>query len=228
MKFCIVHYNTPELTACLCSSIKKQHDNPEIIIFDNSDKRPFKEMAELFGCTYFDNTKGQLINFNAEIVKHKRRMSYDQKRSGCNFGSVKHSMSIQYLIDNLDESFILLDSDILLKKPIDFIDENFACVSDIIIVNKRTRFSRISPMLAYINVPLIKKHKIRFFDANRMHSLDVRHFDYDTGASFLEDIKKIKSFKHLNTSSYFVHYGHGSWQNNFYKGWLVKHLRLWQ
>ena len=38
IKFCIVHYNTPDLTSALISSIRKQVKNAKIYIFDNSDK----------------------------------------------------------------------------------------------------------------------------------------------------------------------------------------------
>ena len=246
MKFCIVHYNTPELTACLCSSIKKQHDNPEIIIFDNSDKRPFKEMAELFGCTYFDNTKGQLINFNAELEKFPERNTKEQKDSGCNFGSVKHALSIDWLCTHLQtDNFILCDSDILLIKPVDFMNDDCICCADVIHITKNVE--RISPMLAFINAKKMRENGISFFDGHRMHGLvnrkSIYHL-YDTGASFLEDIKRIKLFKQINTRSYFVHYGNGSWRHegkspmtdgarkNVYENipfqlWLLKHKEKW-
>ena len=62
MKFVIVHFNTPELTGCLCGSIRKFHPEAEIVIFDNSDKRPFKNIETLCD-VYYDNTQEQLLDF---------------------------------------------------------------------------------------------------------------------------------------------------------------------
>ena len=58
----IIHYNTPHLTECLVRSINMFMDNAIIYIFDNSDKYPFT--AEFDNVTVFDNTKGQIINFD--------------------------------------------------------------------------------------------------------------------------------------------------------------------
>lgn len=54
--FVIVHYNTPELTTCLCKSISKTHDSYNIVLFDNSDRFKF-ENVDMFDITYIDNTK---------------------------------------------------------------------------------------------------------------------------------------------------------------------------
>ena len=60
MNFVIVHFNTPEVTTCLIRSIFKFHTDAKIIVFDNSEKRPFEKII----CdTYYDNTKNQIIDF---------------------------------------------------------------------------------------------------------------------------------------------------------------------
>lgn len=245
--FCIVHYNTPELTTCLCSSIIKNHPDAKIIIFDNSDKIPFTNI-KLFNITYYDNTKEKIIDFNKELLKYPNRDIEDQTKSGCNFGSAKHSMSIDWLCKNVNENFILMDSDTLLLKPIDFIDENYICCSDI--VNVRKGIDRIRPMITYINVKKMKENHISFFDGNRMHALCKRNSSifwfYDTGASFYEDVKKINLFKRIMAQDYIVHYGKGSWrsvknnntggrnidgksyENIAYQMWLLKYKSLWK
>lgn len=239
--FAIVHFNTPELTTCLCGSIIKNHPDAKIVIFDNSDKKPFpKDDIEII---YIDNTKGQIINFEKELSKYPNRNIDEQTRSGCNFGSAKHSMSIDWLCKNLNENFVLLDSDILLKRPIDFINENVMCLSDIIHVTGNV--NRICPMLAFINVKLMNKKGISFFDGNRMHSLCNRntlYFWYDTGASFYEDCIKNNSFMQISFDKYAIHFGNGSWRQNNkkpvnvdkmqyenipYNVWLMKYKELW-
>ena len=57
----IVHYNTPELTYATIQSVRKFTPGCDFIIFDNSDTRPFKIQDE--DITIYDNTKGNLINF---------------------------------------------------------------------------------------------------------------------------------------------------------------------
>lgn len=234
--FAIVHFNTPELTSCLCGSILKHHSDSKIVIFDNSTYRPFDK--DLFiNMVYYDNTNGHIINFDKELQKYPEREITKQKNSGCNFGSVKHSLSIEWLCTNLNENFVLLDSDVLLKRPIDFIDENYICVSDTIKVYEKYR---ISPMMAYINVSKMKEYNMHFFDGKRMHSLTKEMFKYDTGMSFYEDCCKVKLFKKINSKDYIEHYGNGSWRNNHckltdnsyknisYKEWLLILRDLWK
>ena len=234
--FAIVHFNTPELTSCLCGSILKNHPDSKIVIFDNSTCRPFDK--DLFmNVVYYDNTNGQIINFDKELQKYPEREIDNQKNSGCNFGSVKHSLSIEWLCNNLNENFVLLDSDVLLKRPIDFIDENYICISDTIKVYEKYR---MSPMMAYINVSKMKENNIHFFDGKRMHSLTKTMFKYDTGMSFYEDCCKVNLFKKINSKEYIEHYGNGSWRNNHHqltdksyknisaKEWLIILRDLWK
>ena len=64
----IVHYNTPHLTECLVKSINKFVSYEcTIYIFDNSDKDPFT--AKFDNVTIFDNTKGQIIDFDGQFAR---------------------------------------------------------------------------------------------------------------------------------------------------------------
>lgn len=242
--FAIVHYNTPELTTCLCGSIYKLHPGSHITVFDNSDKRPL-DTYKILRVSYIDNTHGQIINFEQELEKYPLRQIKEQTESGCNFGSAKHSMSVDWLCKHLSENFILLDSDVLLKRPVDFIDDNYICCSDILRVHED--IYRILPMISYINVRKMNEYGISFFDGSRMHSLvdlSSRYHWYDTGASFYEDTKKLNLFKRINSAEYIVHYGNGSWRtpnkqviqfgqlaNEYaslpYMEWLDKYNSLW-
>ena len=238
MIFAIVHYNTPELTSCLCGSIIKHNKNTEIIIFDNSDKRPFNK--DLLNIKYIDNTKGQIINFNNFLETFNNKDSNRQQKTGVNFGSSKHALSIEWLITNIKENFILLDSDVLIKKPIDFIDNNYICCCDIY-KNIDGCKLRCSPMICYFNVNKIKELNIKYFDAKRMIGLnlnDKESMKYDTGSSFYEDIKDIpNSIKKINMNDYIIHYGNGSWNLNTrngkrhttlnFKQFLMKYKDLW-
>lgn len=230
MKFCIVHYNTPELTTCLCSSINKFHDDAEIIIFENSDKRPFPN--DLFdNVTILDNSKGQFVDFNKLINENSKYLSKNEialhNRSGCNWGSIKHSACIQWFIDNLKESFILLDSDVLLKKPLNEFFNSAEIIGDI-------EQERFVPYVCFLPDNLKEKFlDIKRFNACKMNS--------DTGGTFIQDIiKNHTPMKRIKWSDYVVHFGNGSWRNSKtfgnlpgshkgnFKEFLLKYKSLWQ
>lgn len=232
MNFVIVHFNTPEVTTCLIRSIFKFHNDAKIIVFDNSDKRPLEKII----CdTYYDNTKGQIIDFQKELNKYTNKIKESEIIN--NFGSAKHSITIQWLLTNIKEPFILLDSDILFKKSIDFINSNFGCISDTITYKYNVKWhyynkikTRIAPFITYFNPSLLTKNDINFFDPNRMDGLSVEGHDNDTGTSFYEDLMSInpKLFKKIKYTDYIIHYGKGSYSN--YENaiaWCIKNKNLW-
>ena len=67
----IVHFNTPNLTECLVKSINKFSPDSNIYIFDNSDRLPFT--AKFDNVTIFDNTKGEIIDFDKWLEKYPNR-----------------------------------------------------------------------------------------------------------------------------------------------------------
>ena len=233
----IVHFNTPELTEACIYSIRK-HGGKEyhIMVFDNSDERPFT--AKMDGVTVIDNTKGQVIDFKKELSK------YPKARHGevNNYGSDRHMMSVQKLWDIIDAPFLLLDSDVLVKQSVDFMfQDSQVAVGHVQNPQPGNNFhlGRLVPMLCYINVPLCKKHGLTYFDPKRswmIHSSDLQDKRnwYDTGASFFEDIHNHKNGAHgkrVDIRPLMEHYKRGSWWGNC-KGdhlkWLERHKKLWE
>ena len=247
----IVHYNTPELTQAAVWSIRKHGgEGWGVTIFDNSDRLPFKlPKAKAFGdVTIIDNTKGQIIDFDKELAKYPNRKAddYGQKR-GCIFGSVKHMMSVQWLMDNAlkDTDFLLMDSDVLIKKNPNLMFMPGECAVGYIqtwqVASNRGKNDRLCPFFLYINAPMCRKGDARFFDPERCWGLNGDENDprnwYDTGASFLEDIRTKKPechgvvFSRDIYTSLFEHYQRGSWEKNGpdqQQAWLQKHADLWQ
>lgn len=223
MKFVIVHFNTPELTGCLCGSIRKFHPEAEIVIFDNSDKRPFKNIETLCD-VYYDNTQGQLLDFTKEfsglpIVERIWKMN--------KCGSAKHCRTVQWLFDNItDDEFVLLDSDVLLTRKLDFLKSDFICSATYeIFPGMKNRFL---PFVTYFNLKKIKENVIQYFDEKRMNGLSKFGGPYDTGASFLEDVVKKKlPYKNINYKNYLVHFRNGSWSNKSYQIWLLQNKKYW-
>lgn len=230
MKFCIVHYNTPELTTCLCASINKFHNDAEIIIFENSDKRPFSN--DLFdNVKIIDNSKGQLIDFTKVIQENSKHLTKMEiiahGRSGCNWGSIKHSASIQWLLDNIHEEFILLDSDVLLKKSLNEFYNSTEIIGDV-------EQDRFVPYVCHFPANI----KIKFLDIARFNACKMQ---FDTGGTFIQDIIKNKiPMTKIKWSKYVVHFGNGSWRGNrtlgnlpdsakgTFQQFLLENKSLWQ
>lgn len=235
----IVHFNTPELTKALVKSIRKHGgEGIHITILDNSNERPLK--GTIKGCKIIDNTNGQLIDFDAELAKFPNKQEH--VRLSSNYASTKHAMSVQLLFDLLPDGFVLMDSDILIRKDINFLfNEKYAAVGA---VQRRqphykVEINRLLPMLCYLNVPLLKVHGAKYFDPERTFGLlpDTlnRNNWYDTGAVILEDIRKTKpelvALVYSSLTSYYLHYVHGSWKKNDLenqKKWIEANSALWK
>ena len=220
----IVHYNTPYLTECLIKSINKFVGyNCTIYIFDNSDKLPFTYRQS--NIKIFDNTKGQIINFDEELKKYPNHKYSLGSRS--KWGSFKHCTSVDKCFDLINDNFILLDSDILLKKNIsNLFDNNYYSVGEIMEwswgPNKNIYpvHKRICPFITFINVIKSKLDNIRYFNDQFMDGLyDSTHHNnkeqmnkdsYDTGCWFYEKIQK-KQIKEIKHEEYIVHFRGGSY-----------------
>lgn len=235
----VVHYNTPELLDALIKSIRKFMGGIQIVILDNSDQRPFTKRIK--GVKVINNRKQQLVSFDKELEKYPERCP-DLAYKG-NFASVKHMMSVQYLMDEvLKDGFILMDSDILLKKDISYLwDESFAASGRIIWYKGRAPYQdRLQPYVCYLNVPMLKKAGIKFYTPERCWGLMPGGTSnpnnlYDTGASLLEDIVNskpkvwCKNWRQLEDE--FVHFANASYSHyniDHHKEWLKEHKDLFE
>lgn len=241
----IVHYNTPELTEAAILSLRKNGCvDCEVTVFDNSDRRPFTK--KLRGVRVLDNTKGQLVDFDKELEKYPDKNPEQAVANGCVFGSAKHMMSVQWLMDNeLREDFLLMDSDVLITNDLNVMFDPAQCTVGYIQTwlksGNPAKIDRLIPVLLYINTALCEAGGARFFDPERSFGLMPGGIDnpanwYDTGGSFLEDIRTKKPACHgicLSRNvfvSLFVHFGSGSWQNNGLPqqlAWLERHRHFW-
>jgi hypothetical protein len=235
MTVCIVHYNTPKLTwHCLCSLLK-HHPAARVIIFDNSDLRPFSvgHGSAMTNVEILDNTRGQFIDFDAYLAQFPNKETGPINKS--NYGSVKHALSVQWLIDHLDEPFLLMDSDVLIRQCIDRLCNPRYAFAGKVICNTRKRFGieiyRAEPFLCYINTPMLCAHSVRYFNPDYMWALShvTPNNRYDTGAWFLKDVQDHRlPYLDLDTTPYIVHFGHGSWHPHAYRQWLEEYRGLWQ
>lgn len=193
-----------------------------IYIFDNSDKDKFTYRQE--NLVYFDNTNGQIINFT-EWLKN-----YPDRQQPCY--SPKHAYTIQKIMDILNKPFILLDSDVLLKRDIsELYDENYAFIGE----EKTGRSPRILPFLCFLNPKKLKECRVKYFDGEKMLNLQ-RGVKFDTGYPIFVK-KDILPHKLIKNDDYIVHYRGGSYDekvfNILHKGqigkkeWIEQYKELW-
>ena len=237
----IIHFNTPELTeACILSIRKHGGKDYSVVVFDNSDERPFR--VQMPGVEVIDNTHGQVINFDAMLKAFPDRDGSIGCAQGCDYGSAKHMMTVQKLWELLPDGFVLVESDILIKRDIEeFFDPTHSVYGYWQKAQPHNPFNigRMLPMLCWMNVPLLTKYGAKYFDPKRTYGLlpggrQNRNNWYDTGAVLLEDIIKNRPNlvgHHCDIRDYVVHFGSGSWRNNNLKAqaeWLKQHRKLWE
>jgi hypothetical protein len=238
----IVHYNTPELTEAAILSLRKHGGEAyKVVVFDNSDKRPFKKKMK--GVRVIDNTKGQVIDFDAELAKFPDREDSIGVWGKCVHGSTKHQLSVQKLWELLPGGFLLMDPDILLKQSVDFMFQFDQCavghVQESFKSGNPMGIARLVPILCYINVPACVNGGARYFDPERTWGLlpggrQNRNNWYDTGAVLLEDIHSHRNGLRgirIDIRPLMEHLQSGSWRNTDRKlqeAWLKKHEELWK
>jgi len=159
-----------------------------------------------------------------------------------NYGSLKHTASVQKLWELLPDGFILIESDVLLRQdPSPLWQEEYASVGRIQWHQKGNQFDipRMLPFLCYINVPLLTANGACYYDPKRCWAVagatrNVRGNWYDTGAAMLEDIMRTKpqlvARNVIRLDDYYVHYKGGSWRKNDMKSkaeWLKQNEELW-
>jgi hypothetical protein len=233
----IVHYNTPELVEACILSVRKVGCEWPVTVLDNSDERPFTKRMK--GVKVLNNRKQQLVNFNKEIERFPDRCEELSYKG--NFASVKHMMSVDYLFDVLTDGFILMDSDVLITQPFDYLwDEEYAASGHVLWTERRGGDpDRLRPFLCYLNVPKLIEHGVRYYDPTRCWGLmpggkKNRNNLYDTGASLLADIRKKKPVLRCRNWQYmengYIHFGAGSYHKNDVdeqRAWLEKNEKLW-
>ena len=237
---CIIHFNTPVLTRCLVHSINKYTPGTNIYIFDNSDKSPFINFFD--NVTVLDNTHGQIIDFKKELAKYPLRVKSRGKTN--DYGSAKHAMSIQKCIEIIGDDFVLLDSDVLLKRDISQVwNKNYVWIAGVEDwLNKSivgaTKKKRVCPFLLYMNVEEMNKLGITFFDDTHMLGLNngPKCEEYETGVWLYESTPKNKR-RIINYNDYIYHFRAGSWLEDartkqHYRQidplkWLERHKDAW-
>ena len=226
----IVNFNTQNLTEACIKSINKFTPGCTIYVFDNSDKTPFVNTFE--NVIVIDNTKEEIANFTDMKEKHKDFVNPGALTN--DYGSMKHCLSIEKAMDIIEDGFILLDSDVLIKKDFSNLYDN-----TVVFVGKKEKMKpfkmRVEPFMVYINVKMCKEHNIHFFDEEHMFGFyDAKGGEnYDTGCWFYEACGNLPK-KEITTSQYMIHFRGASWFKEKDKKkrlppekWLEQNKRYW-
>lgn len=223
----IIHYNTPKLTEATIKSLNKTTEGCHVIVFDNSDKEPFVNTFD--NVEVLDNTKGQLIDFDKWLEGFP-----DKTKTPNGWASAKHCRSVQWLVDKRKNPFVLMDSDVLVKKDItEFWNEDFAYIGEVIKNVKRLGevHPRLLPFLCYVNVRMMHNNgNVSYFNPKKMYALTSGYGKgYDTGSWFVEDCENHGlPFRELSLDSYIVHMKAGSWKSKDVDKFLEDNKDLWQ
>lgn len=221
INICIVHYNTPYLTECLIKSINKTTPNTNIYIFDNSDKYPFIYRQD--NIIYLDNTKGEIIDFKNFLSSLKiKGVSKDKK-----YASAFHTYSIEKCMEIIDDNFILLDSDVLVKKNLqNIVDDNSIFVGQVGEIVKYRKV-RVFPFCCFINVKMCQKYNVKYFNKNYMIGINNGERGlWDTGSYFYSQASKY-NHKKIKINNYIVHLSSASLKNTPQHSFLEKYKNLY-
>lgn len=229
----VVHYNTPKLTRAAILSLWKHTPGCRVMVFDNSNRltiadcKEWDDLRQSPLVTIIDNTRGQVIDFDKLLEQYPKREFFDRNMS--NFGSAKHTASVDWLFDHLPQGFLLMDSDILLMRDVmPLVDYNVAATG---MLKPNAKVMRLLPLLCWINVPMLAQHGIRYFNGDKMWALSDRYPNnrYDTGAWLLEEIRRCHlPLTEVNIKEYCLHLGHASWKDKSAMAWAREHKDLWE
>lgn len=219
----IINFNTQKLTEACIRSVNKHTPGCHIFVFDNSDKEPFVNTFK--NVNIIDNTNGQIIDFNKWLEKYPNRIKSNGKTN--NWGSAKHAYTINKCMELIRENFVLLDSDILLKKDIsELFREDLLYVAETVLQPK-SKIRRVLPYICFINNELCSKNDVHYFNDDYMHGLrkTIKSDSYDTGAYFYLACEKLKH-EEIKCNDYIEHYKAGSWTPEADKARKTKHISV--
>lgn len=234
----IVHYNTQELTEAAIRSLWKHTPGARVTVFDNSDRWPFccdfaNGLDRVNGgdgrIEVIDNTAGQVVDWEKWLGQFPNKGETNN-----HYASAKHCYSVEVCMDKFPNGFLLMDSDVLIKRDVTRLcDTTQAVVGEIGRGShpKRGGLMRFMPMLCWLNTPMLRAANVTFFNPQKMWALTDRQPDcwYDTGAWILDAVRKEHlPYRTFTLTDYALHFGHGSWKNKQDPMvWLRQNKSLW-
>lgn len=195
----------------LRSFICTNDEGIDVVIFNNGTEEVSilpQTLEHLGKVTILDNNCSDYIDFDKFFLENKPKYPDHWKN---NYGSIRHCLALDYIIKNTEyDKLVLCDVDVIFKKNLNILLELGTVVGEIgknPLMNGKSEW-RLLPFLFVIDKSI--KDKLSYFDKNRM--LLLTHNQYDTGASFLEDIQNNKiNFVQIKIGEYISHLGSATW-----------------
>lgn len=224
----IINFNTQKLTDATIRSLNKQTPGCDVKVVDNSDLTPYRNTFA--NVEVIDNTRGQLCDFGKMLDECPDKVPNVKNE----YGSAKHCKTIDLCFDLFPQGFLLMDSDVLVKRDISRLFDS-SCVwtgaTEVFRSRVNVPLLRVIPYICYINVPMCREHGIRYFHPTKMLHLTQQIPDtaYDTGCWFYEACKNEGlPENYVSIHHYIEHFGHGSWLQRDEEEWLKENERYWK
>ena len=175
-----------------------------IYVVDNSDADKHFQTAD-FLAKHLDKIT---VEVNDSVY------SYDKT------GSIGHARTIQQFIDRHKDisNLLLIESDVVLLKDVDFLDDSVIAAGQTTFgknfMHEKIPYTifKIQPWFLYLNVQMMRKLHITFFDSN-LQKLPFPEYGimHDTGSHFMEEIaKRNLQIKNVDIDRYMIHFQHMS------------------
>lgn len=223
-----VNFNTPEYIHALAHSIAKytpSYHNALYVVDNGTTNRLPNGRLTMNGICMLD-----VHHVDTSIYTDIDKLPPSKYPAAGSYNSARHAKTIDWMMNRITTKYMLLvDSDVVIIQNIESIINDFINSHATLMGYKRTTYKHpcIAPWACLIDLQSIHAYNIKFYDATRMlyvHDL----VDYDTGASFYEDV--INNGLHcIETAdnTYYRHFKGGSVYKEQGLAWLSKNLKVW-
>ncbi len=223
-----VNFNTPEYIHALAHSIAKYNPgyrNALYVVDNGTTHRLPPGKLNMKGLCLLD-----VHHVDTSIYNDINQWPPSKYPAAGSYNSARHAKTIDWLMSRIDTNYMLLvDSDVVIVQNIETIVNDFINSHATLMGYKRTTYKHpcIAPWACLIDLRSVRMNNIKFYDESRMlyaHDL----VDYDTGASFYEDIIQ-KGLHCIETAdnTYYRHFKGGSVFKAQGLAWLSNNLKVW-
>ena len=271
--FATVNAGTNTFTNITVKSLLKFHPNAKVFVLDvprKSDDKftliddDVKGSVEILNGVLWDELNLPTIDVNEAnyLTDIEKRQVIDRFHGKSLIevlpnGDFQHPMNIQFAIDTLDESFIIVDSDAPLKCPVHALSINEVVTSAQIeewnyihldrlrpLLNPEMKRRRFCPYIQFLNVDMLKQHGMKYFDKDQLKdNLDFagwfknpccegrESLFFWTGSLFYRNVMYSNlPINVIHYDWYVDHFGGATWQDkgNRHKMFIEKYAHLFK
>ena len=271
--FATVNAGTNTFTNITVKSILKFHPNAKVFVVDvpKTSEENFtlidddiKGNVEVLKGVLWDELNLPTIDVNEAnyLTEDEKRLVIERFHGESKIevlpnGDFQHPMNIQFAIDTLGENFMLIDSDAPLKCPVCTLSNKDVVTSAQVeqwnyvhldrlrpLLNPGTVRTRFCPYIQFLNVDMMKKHGVKYFDKEQLKdNLDMagwfknpgfggrESLFFWTGSLFHRNVLGGNlPFNPIRHDWYVDHFGGATWQDkgDRHKLFIAKYAHLFK